>query len=154
MWTRTNFFGPSAQRGVTLVELVIAMAIVSIALGGVLLAFNESILRSADPMLQHQAAAIAESYLEEILLRPYSGTAGASRAEFGRLEDYPTLGEHAPADQDGTPIAALSAYRVSVSIEQSALGPQGAEAAAKRIEVQVTHPTGIQLSLIGYRTEY
>ena len=56
------------KRGFTLVELIISMMVVAIALGGVLMVMNYTILHSADPMLEHQAVAIAESYLEEVLL--------------------------------------------------------------------------------------
>lgn len=154
MWMRSKRATLSSQTGVTLVELVIAMVIISIALGGVLLAFNQAVSRSADPMLQHQAVAIGEAYLEEILLRPYAGIAGATRASFGRLEDYPSLGEHAPADQEGIAIAPLSAYRVSVAVEAATLGPAGATVPAKRVAVRVTHPSGIDLTLSGYRTDY
>lgn len=154
MWMHSKRVTLTSQTGVTLVELVISMVIISIALGGVLLAFNQAVSRSADPMLQHQAVAIGDAYLEEILLRPYSGVAGATRATFGRLEDYPGLGEHPPADQEGNAIAALSAYRVSVTVETATLGPAGETMPAKRVAVRVTHPSGIDLTLTGYRTDY
>ncbi len=47
----------SSQSGVTLVELVVAMVVISIALGGVLLVLNYTTRHSADPVLRHQASA-------------------------------------------------------------------------------------------------
>ena len=142
-----------SQAGVTLVELVIAMVVISIALGGVLLVFNFTVARSADPMLQHQAIAVAEAYLEEILLRPYDGPSDAgARENFGMAEDYATLGAHAPADQEGNAIGALAAYTVRVTVETATLGSPAV--AAKKIDVRVTHPSGIDLTLTGYRTDY
>ena len=81
-------FTPSygCRRGFTLVELVIAMVVISIALSGVLMVMNYTTAHSADPMIQHQAVAIAEAYLEEILLKPYADPDGVdgegSRALF------------------------------------------------------------------------
>ena len=142
-----------SQSGVTLVELVIAMVVISIALGGVLLVFNFTVARSADPMLQHQAIAIAEAYLEEVLLRPYDGPSDVSaRANFNMAEDYATLPAHAPADQNGTAIGALAAYTVQVAVANATLGTP--TVAAKKIDVRVTHPSGIDLTLTGYRTDY
>ena len=50
--------------------MVIAIVIIGIAVAGVLLVMNYTTAHSADPMIQTQAVAIAESYMEEIRLRP------------------------------------------------------------------------------------
>lgn len=68
------------QTGVTLIELILSMLIISIALLGVLSVINLTVSHSADPVVQHQAVAIAESYLEEILLQGYSGGSSSARA--------------------------------------------------------------------------
>jgi MSHA pilin protein MshD len=60
-----------SQQGLTLIELVSSIVILTIAVGGVMLAVNSTIGRSADPMVEEQAAAIAQSYLEEALLKPF-----------------------------------------------------------------------------------
>ena len=49
------------QRGVTLVELIVAVVIISVALAGVLAAFNASVRGSADPMVSKQMTSIAEA---------------------------------------------------------------------------------------------
>jgi MSHA pilin protein MshD len=58
------------QRGFTLIELVFFIAIVGIAMGGVLVAYNYAARDSADPVVMKQALAIAESLLEEIQQMP------------------------------------------------------------------------------------
>lgn len=60
------------QHGVTLVELIVAMVIIAAAVGGVLTTFQVATRGSADPMLQKQALAIAESLLEEVQLMPFT----------------------------------------------------------------------------------
>jgi len=60
------------QRGVSLVELVIFIVIVSTALIGILVVMNQSVQHSADPLIRKQALAIAESLLEEVELMPFT----------------------------------------------------------------------------------
>ena len=57
------------QSGVTLIELVIAIVIIAIAATAILGTFATTVGQSADPMIRHQAVAIAEAYLEEISLK-------------------------------------------------------------------------------------
>ena len=54
------------QRGVTLIELVIFIVVVSIAVVGLLQIFTRTTASSADPQLRKQALAIAEAMLDEI----------------------------------------------------------------------------------------
>lgn len=60
----------STIRGVSLVELIVFIVVVSVGVAGVLLALNMSTRASADPLIQKQALAIAEAILEEIQVRP------------------------------------------------------------------------------------
>lgn len=62
----------NSRRGFTLIELVVFIAILGIALGGVLAAYDYSARDSADPIVRKQALAIAESLLEEILQMPFT----------------------------------------------------------------------------------
>lgn len=58
--------------GVSLVELILFIVIVSVALLATLLAMNTSLRGSSDPLVQKQALAIAESLLEEVELMPFT----------------------------------------------------------------------------------
>jgi MSHA pilin protein MshD len=82
-------FNKRQQRGVTLIELILSMVIISIAVTGVLSVMNLTVKHSADPVVEHQAIAIAEAYLEEILLQAYTdpnGTnAGETRSSFDNV---------------------------------------------------------------------
>jgi len=60
------------QRGISLVELIMFIVIVSVALAGILLVMNVTTKSSADPLIHKQALAIAESLLEEIGLMPFT----------------------------------------------------------------------------------
>ncbi|BCB25399.1 hypothetical protein SKTS_02850 [Sulfurimicrobium lacus] len=58
------------QVGISLIELVIFIVIVSVGVAGILSVMNVTVLHSADPIIQKQAVSIAESLLEEIELQP------------------------------------------------------------------------------------
>ena len=60
------------QHGISLVELIMFIVIVSVALAGILLVMNVTTRSSADPLIHKQALAIAESLLEEIELMPFT----------------------------------------------------------------------------------
>ena len=65
------FTKPSSllQRGISLIELIMFIVIISAALAGILLVMNQVTGHSADPLIRKQALAIAESMLEEIQLQ-------------------------------------------------------------------------------------
>jgi len=60
------------QRGISLVELIMFIVIVSVALAGILLVMNVTTRNSAAPLIHKQALAIAESLLEEVELMPFT----------------------------------------------------------------------------------
>ena len=59
-----------AQTGISLIELLLFIIIVSVAVVGVLSVMNVTSRASADPLQRKQALAIAASLLEEIELQP------------------------------------------------------------------------------------
>ncbi len=58
--------------GISLVELIMFIVIVSLGIVGILSVMNVTTKASADPMLRKQAVAIAESLLEEIELQAFT----------------------------------------------------------------------------------
>src|ERR1035437_5893435 len=60
------------QAGFTLIELVLFIAIIGIAVAGVLIAYDYAARGSADPVVRKQALAIAEALLEEIQQMPFT----------------------------------------------------------------------------------
>ncbi|MBX3619225.1 MAG: prepilin-type N-terminal cleavage/methylation domain-containing protein [Rhizobacter sp.] len=59
-------------RGLSLIELVIAIMIISVSVAGVLMVFGNSVRHSADPLVRKQAVAIAEAMLNEVLAQPFT----------------------------------------------------------------------------------
>jgi MSHA pilin protein MshD len=64
--------GLSRQGGLSLVELIVFIVIVSVSIVGIFLVLNKATRTSADPVARKQAMAIAESLLEEIELMPFT----------------------------------------------------------------------------------
>ncbi|WP_446811005.1 prepilin-type N-terminal cleavage/methylation domain-containing protein [Methylomonas sp. 2BW1-5-20] len=139
------------QSGVTLIELILSILIISIALVGILSVINLTTSNSANPVVQHQAVAIAESYLEEILLQAYSGGSTSARADFDDVDDYNGLNDNGVHDQQGHAVAGLSQYTVSVAVSANTLS---GSVTAKQISVTVNGPGVSNLTLVGYRANY
>ncbi len=146
------------QCGVTLVELLVSIVIVSIAASGVLGVLSMTTAASADPMIRHQAAAIAEAYLEEILLKPIVDPDGvdgeALRADYDDLDDYDGLADAGAHDQFGIPIAGLGSYNVAVAVSPSAALTAVPLVDALRVDIVVTNGLNISFVLSGYRTRF
>ena len=171
-------------RGLTLVELVVFIVIISAALAGVLRVFITATTASADPMLRRQALAIAESLLEEVQLTPFTfcdpddanvdsaassagcatlpeaagAEAGESRfaaPQFDNVNDYQGYSMAGIVDLTNTAVAGLAGYSAAVSVSSATLGSIAAGSGdALRITVTVTGPGGTSVGLDGYRTRH
>lgn len=142
--------------GFTLIEMVIAIVVISIGLAGVLLAYNTTVKSSADPLIHKQMLATAEEMMEEILLKPYAsapGTiSGCNRASADDVSDYAAYTDQPVCDIDGTAVTGLSGYTVTVTVDSSAsLGTLASD--VKQVSVTVTHGSE-SLNLVGWRTNY
>lgn len=138
------------QTGFTLIELIIFIVVVSAGLAGILAVMNTTVKSSADPMVRKQAVALADSILEEILLKAYEDPDGSTgettRATMDDVGDYHGKSNALFADLP----AALAAYVIAISVVDDAttLG-----IAAKKVTVTIS--SGAEsLSMTGYRTNY
>lgn len=161
-------------RGLTLIELIVFIVIVSVGLAGVLSVLNLTAGKSADPIVAKQALAIAEAMLEEILAKDYqndpadpgntSATLGCTpsttprcaantpvdRPNYNDVDDFRNWDQTGIVQQDGSTAPLLPNYRVQVGVSNVALS---GGVSAKRIEVTVSGD-GNSLSLAGFRTDY
>lgn len=155
-------------RGFTLIELVIAIVALAALGAGIAVVFITGPAASADPQIRAQARAIAEGYVEEILLKAYRDPEGLETGGVEAGEDRPTYddvwdycdigndndcsgGTEDPTDQDGNPMAggALTDYQVTVVIQ----GSPGSGPATVR--VTVGHASArVNYELVSQRAEY
>lgn len=154
----------TTQRGISLVELIMFIVIVSVALAGILLVLNVTTKNSADPLVHKQALAAAESLLEEVELQDFIPATGAispnpvtqaNRAsQYHIVRDYQGFATTGIYTVDGVaPIAGLGNFNASVSVANAALNGIAAGNAVL-ITVTVTDPQGNQIAIDGYRTAY
>lgn len=147
-----------ASRGFTLIELIVAITIVAICAATIMGVMAAVASRSADSMLQQQAIAIAQAYLDEIEQRwvvdPNGTPPNTGRGSWDLVSQYNGLNDVGAQDQFGTSIPALSAYTVSVNVAQSTALPSISGPNALRIDVTVSTPPNVSVTLSGYRTNY
>jgi MSHA pilin protein MshD len=173
-----------SARGLSLIELLIFVVVVSAALAGTLRVFMQSTAASADPVLRRQALAIAESLLEEVALMPFTfcdgddanvatatSTAGCASGadaigpeagegrfatpQFDHVNDYHGYSMNGIVDITNTAVAGLAGYNASVNVAAAALGSIAAASGdALRITVTVTGPGGTRITLDGYRSRH
>ena len=144
-----------AQTGATLVELIVSIVVISVGLAGILIVMDRNARNSADPLLQYQAIAIAEAYLEEALLKEFSdpdGLGGETRATFDDVNDY-NFTDVGARDQNGQAIGGLEQYTVTIAVTAEAFNGIAA-ADSRRVQVTVTPPFGGAVVMGGYRTNY
>lgn len=132
-------------RGFTLIELVVAITIVGVVsstIVGLMSAISE---RSAAVLMKQQAAAIANSYIQEALSKPFA--AGPGPRDDVSDYNFNHIGAH---DQMGTAIVGLSGYRVLITTQLVPLAGVPA-AQSYRVTVTVTDPAGGSTSVSGYK---
>jgi MSHA pilin protein MshD len=139
-------------RGATLVELVIAIVVISIAVTAVLGLLSSIAVRSAGAMGATQSASIASAYLEEALSKSFQDPNGpeAGRLNFDDVMDY-NFTDVGVRDATGALVPGLDQYTVQITAASVALG---AEPNVVRVDVRVTAPNGNVTRLSGFRTNY
>lgn len=170
------------QSGLTFIELIMFILIVSVGIAGILSVMNVTTGASADPMVRKQAIAVAESLLEEIMLQPFTfcdpndpntenataeadcnvpeamgPEAGETRlglnSPFDNVNDYNGFAMNGITDVFGASIPALAAYNAAVTIVQQGIGGVPADQSL-RIDVRVTGPGNTDVTLTAYRLRY
>jgi MSHA pilin protein MshD len=149
------------QAGVTLVEMIIAIVIIGVGLAGVIGALSRTTIFSAHPMVSKQLGAIAEGMLEEVLLQPFAPVANSgantnacARNTFNDMRDYNGYNSGTICDVDGTAVAGLGGYAVSVTVLPAGALIAGVPAAdILVVNVTVTNATRNYV-LTGWRTNH
>jgi MSHA pilin protein MshD len=152
------------QRGVTLVELIVAIVIVSVGLAGVLAALSRTTVTSANPMVIKQMTAVAEGMMEEIQLRSFTVEApieaplnACARNHFNDVLDYHGYAQPV-CDMSGTPLPLAGEMTVAVNAVIAGAGAPitaGALPPADAIVIDVTVTSGGQSHVLrGWRTRY
>lgn len=144
----------SAERGVTLIELIVALVIAGVVMTSVWNAWTLLSTRTADPLVARQQLAIAQSLLREIELQPLPGEAVAAstpgRTGYASIADYHGLTMNGISDAEGQAVPGLESYGATVSVVATALAGVPASD-GWWITVTTTGPGSSPLVLATYR---
>lgn len=160
---------PRRQFGLTLIELIVFMVIISVGVTGMLSVMNVTTKYSVDPMVRKQALSVAEAVMDEVLAKEFANPTGgfteasstcANRNLYDDVVDYNCFKTSSANRISGantlgaSSIASLAAYSASVDIDTgtAALGLTGGTQVIT-IKVTVTG-NGQNIALTGYRTNY
>ena len=147
------------QHGFTLIELIIFIVVVGIGVAGILSAMNAVVTSSADPILRKQQVALADSMLEEVLLKSFADpdplpSVEANRTLWDNVEDYNGINEVVSAAGPvftGLP-AELNGYRIQIATLNDGTTAL-AGVAAIRVTVTVTGTRDPDpIAMTGFRT--
>ena len=147
----------SSERGISLVELIMFIVIVSVGLAGILLVMDVATKSSADPVIRKQALTIVESLLDEIelksfILGPY---VGADRSQFDDIFDYNGLSGAVTHANSSVAVTGLENYSVRVVVVSGVAAlPVIPAANAALITVTINGPGGQEVEMAGYRVAY
>ena len=141
------------QRGVTLIELIVAIGVISVAGAALMSTLSYLSGQGSDYMLQAQAQSIADAYLAEITGKSFADPNGpdgeANRVLFDDVDDYNGLDTIAASDEIGN---AAGNFRVRVNLTAGGLGVLPAND-VWRIDVTVNYGNDFVVST-GYRTRH
>jgi MSHA pilin protein MshD len=166
------------QSGISLIEVIVFIVVVSVGVTGLMSVLNSSLKYTADPMLRKQALAVAEALLEEVQSMPFTDCdpdfydpltgactlveamgveAGEARPSlatpFDNVNDYNSF-TLAVGDADiGGTVFVPTGYSANVTVTSEALSTVPA-ADTLRIRVDVTYNASEHIVLEGYRTRY
>jgi MSHA pilin protein MshD len=169
------------RRGFTLIETVFVLVVLALGVTAFLNLIRTTTAHSADPMIQQQAHAIAQAYMEEILARPFCdpdtvpsdcpanctsaacgscNTVEGSRSLYDSVCDYDGLGDTTGArDFSGSVQTGLEDYNVDVTVDDDAVTLGGLDSGSGEVvevEVQVTHDEvdALNTSLKAYKANF
>nr|WP_227508309.1 type II secretion system protein [Marinobacter sp. P4B1] len=174
---RQPCLGKPRQQGATLVELVMTIVIIGVAIAGVVGAFSLITGRSADPLNQTRAVALAQLYMDEILARNYdesskvgggkvsssqvdcepAETSSQPRADYEDVNDYHAITNAIPEDGEGNPLPGYGNFRISITVACAGNDISEmplANADAKRIDITITDPSNATYQFSAYRGNF
>lgn len=145
------------SQGFSLVEVLIASAILSFVTLGIVQAVSAGQARTLDALKRSRAQALAEVLLEEILAKPYADPEGATtfgpdsgetvRTDFDNIDDYHGYLESAGAVADAAALLYPQEYQslersVSVVSVTNSVADLGGDHVGVQVTVSVNEPGG------------
>lgn len=116
---------PKLHRGLSLVELIVFIVIVSAAVAGIIGVISITTQSSADPVIRKQALAIAEAFLEEVQLQPFTlcdaNDTGGGTVTMGTIASASANGSNSSLNVTGVNLTGRNAVVVFVGYNNNSL---------------------------------
>jgi MSHA pilin protein MshD len=153
---RTNFLKSlskkHAQKGVSLIEMIVFIIVVGIASSALFATYNYSLLNNTDPLIQVRALELAQAKLDEVLALKYdantpTGGIPACDTPTGAACNNSTDANMNDVDDfNGVSDAPYTGYNRSVTVTTAN--------DLKLITVSVVAPRGFTITLAAYRANF
>jgi len=149
-----------------LIELIVFIIVISLALTGLFSVFNQSMLNSVDPIIRVRALELAQSKLDEVLVRKFAeNTPAGGIPACGSFDSGPTACtaiQGVAADPARDDVGDYNGentsdgnYTIAVLVsEQGTELGLASDAMARRVTVTVTMPGAETLTLSGYKVNF
>ncbi|PCK08352.1 MAG: MSHA biogenesis protein MshD [Alteromonadaceae bacterium] len=148
------------QQGVTLIETIVFLVVVSIALGAVMNVFSTGVVNSVDPVVRSRALSLAQAQLDDILSRSFDenspaggipacdSTLGLACAGIAADADFDDVGDYNGFVNNSDPNHTLTVSVVNASFA----GVLAAQ--ARLITIQTSMPDGDVVTISAYKTNF
>lgn len=149
------------QRGVTLIETIVFLVVVSIALVALVRVYSAAVVASVDPVVRVRALEKAQAQMDEVLARKFDentptggvpacdSTDGVACAGIVADTDYDDVG-----DYNGFTDTSEASYAVSVTVVNAGTEIGLLSTRARRITVSVSMPGGDSVILSAYKVNF
>jgi MSHA pilin protein MshD len=150
-------FRRRAHRGVTLIELLVFIVVISVALGGLLGVYQFSVVNSADPVTRLKMLQYAQARLDAVMALRYDEATPAGGVPACGSAGAPACTNTPDGDRDDvddyhdvTDAPGSAFYSRRVTVESTTLNGLP----AKLIQVTVSTTAGDSLTLASYRVNF
>ena len=150
-----------SSQGFTLIELILAISIISLSITGSLMVFLNVGRNNANPLVMEQANFLAQSYLEEISTKLYPDTLPcpnppSARIDYSTICDYQNLNDSVATSPSGQAIPELKNFSVKVNVDTTTAAFDGLTPGSQvlRIDVSVSTKAFPTMVLSAYKFKY
>jgi prepilin-type N-terminal cleavage/methylation domain-containing protein len=143
-------------KGFTLIEVIVALLVVSFSLIAVAGALSSSALQSSRSMVQLQAGQLANAYLADALSLPVADPGGligkeGNRNAYDNIADFNGDNYVVITDRTNAVVAGYVGYSATFVVVQRPIGPNLVN--ALQVTVRVQAPDGSTTEATGFRTQ-
>ncbi len=148
-------------RGVTLIETIVFLVVVSIALAALVKVYSFAVVNSVDPVVRTRALELAQAQMDEILSRKFAENTPSGGVPACGSSGVPACAGIAPdgefddvGDFHGNPTISDPNHTISVSVTEAgaSIGLPAAQARLIAVTVSVTASDSLTLSV--YKTNF